>query len=93
MSCQTCDHTMQKVNDGAPRVFWCPRCGTIKTEFCDNVGDAQFNEPRIVQRTATLTEAIRDYLPGYSDPVAQREAQKPIDAALAAVDECCSEHD
>lgn len=28
MSCPTCDHTMQRL---AGHVFWCPRCGTLKT--------------------------------------------------------------
>ncbi len=28
MSCPTCDHTMQRVGQG---VFWCPRCGTLRT--------------------------------------------------------------
>lgn len=30
--CPTCGVTIQKVNDGIPRVWWCPRCGTIKSE-------------------------------------------------------------
>lgn len=28
MACPACDHTMQRL---APEVYWCPRCGTIKT--------------------------------------------------------------
>lgn len=28
MACPTCLHTMQSVGDG---VFWCPRCGSIRT--------------------------------------------------------------
>lgn len=33
MACPTCDHTMQRVGGGdeSPIVFWCPRCGTLKT--------------------------------------------------------------
>lgn len=27
MACPLCDHTMKLV---APRLWWCPRCGTIK---------------------------------------------------------------
>lgn len=42
MACQTCDHTMQ----GISRVFWCPRCGTIKMP-----GSApEFEAPSIVDR-------------------------------------------
>ena len=32
MACQTCDHTMQLMNDRNPSTFWCPRCGTLKCE-------------------------------------------------------------
>ena len=46
MSCKTCNHTMQRVNDGLPKVFWCPRCGTLKSE----VGYPEYEEPKIVQR-------------------------------------------
>ncbi len=32
MACPTCDHTMQNVGDNGGRtVFWCPRCGGLKT--------------------------------------------------------------
>jgi transposase len=34
MACPNCDHTMQQVSgpmiEAGNRVFWCPRCGTIK---------------------------------------------------------------
>lgn len=46
MACKTCDHTMQRVNDGTPFVYWCPRCGTLKTE----AGHPEFEEPKIVKR-------------------------------------------
>ena len=29
MACPVCDHTMEGIA-GAYRVFWCPRCGTMK---------------------------------------------------------------
>jgi Zn-finger nucleic acid-binding protein len=31
MACPTCSHTMQNLGVESERVFWCPRCGTIKT--------------------------------------------------------------
>lgn len=31
MACPTCDHTMEKISDGNGGVFWCRRCGTIKS--------------------------------------------------------------
>lgn len=40
MACHTCDHSMQRISE-TERVFWCPRCGSIKrvptgahTEVC-----------------------------------------------------------
>ncbi len=34
MACPACDHTMQNLGLTADRVFWCPRCGTIKSGDC-----------------------------------------------------------
>lgn len=32
MSCPNCDHTMQGITSNTSgRIFWCPRCGTLKT--------------------------------------------------------------
>lgn len=57
MACRTCDHTMQRVNEGVnPKVFWCPRCGTLKME----PGVPKFEEPKIVQRAFFLWEAAAD---------------------------------
>lgn len=47
--CPTCGVTMQKVNDGVPRTFWCPRCGTLKMEG----GMPEHEAPRFL-RTALL---------------------------------------
>lgn len=47
MACPTCDHTMHGVAE-KPRLFWCPRCGTIKYDEVgrlDNIG-----VPRLVER-------------------------------------------
>jgi hypothetical protein len=37
MPCKRCDHTMQGLHNNGPDstkyIFWCPRCGTLKTEF------------------------------------------------------------
>ena len=34
MSCDTCNHTMQNVGTAGKKdpLFWCPRCGTIKSD-------------------------------------------------------------
>lgn len=38
MACLICNHTMQGVgrNEAGFRQFWCPRCGTVKTENGDH---------------------------------------------------------
>lgn len=31
--CPTCGHTVQRINEGVnPKTWWCPRCGTLKTD-------------------------------------------------------------
>lgn len=32
MACPTCDHTMQNLGADDRRIFWCPRCGTIRDQ-------------------------------------------------------------
>lgn len=58
MPCQSCDHTMQRVNDGHPPTFWCPRCGTLKMEG----GVPEFEEPKLVNRAFRLCEQALDAL-------------------------------
>lgn len=31
MACPTCDHTMQNLGVNGQKIFWCSRCGTLKT--------------------------------------------------------------
>lgn len=35
MACPVCDHTMQNIGVQSGRMFWCPRCGTLKAESSD----------------------------------------------------------
>ena len=56
MACETCDHTMQRVNGGEPKVFWCPRCGTLKTEGVV----LEFELPKVVGRSHALCSSIDD---------------------------------
>jgi len=30
MACPNCDHTMQNLGVYNRRIFWCPRCGTLR---------------------------------------------------------------
>ena len=50
MSCPTCDHTMQNLGlaQSGARVFWCPRCGSLKTESTG--GFVETEQPALVQR-------------------------------------------
>lgn len=36
MPCPTCNETMQNVGATDQRIFWCPRCGTLKLESGDH---------------------------------------------------------
>lgn len=54
MSCPTCDHTMERITHaGEPvqAVFWCPRCGTIRTRM-DTMpaGESDDAVPKLVER-------------------------------------------
>ena len=71
--CPTCGVTMQKVNDGVPTVWWCPRCGTLK--FDKGVPDHE--APRI------LTTVLRN-LEHYDDTAGRKEEPGPICGVLWA---------
>lgn len=60
MSCPTCDHTMQSI---VPKVFWCPRCGTVKEEFLKQARTRDENNcfvPKLVDRCLEFSERLRD---------------------------------
>ncbi len=35
MPCDICNHTVQNISAEGQRIFWCPRCGSLKTETGD----------------------------------------------------------
>jgi hypothetical protein len=84
MPCPTCDHTLQHVNNGEPRVFWCPRCGTLKTEH----GVPEYEVPKLIQRIDVfLCRLETKRLPGR--PIC--EATRLLDeSAILGVRECIS---
>jgi hypothetical protein len=43
MPCPTCSHTLQNLglDQAGRRTFWCPRCGTLKTECQDGFEEHQ----------------------------------------------------
>lgn len=68
MACPTCGHTLQNLGlDPAPggterptrRVFWCPRCGTLREEISDGTG-AQTNDeaPKLVAHCREFEERV-----------------------------------
>lgn len=55
MPCPLCNHTMQNlgVATSGSRTFWCPRCGTLKTEHGDFT---ESESPRWTRLMATGNE-------------------------------------
>jgi len=81
MVCRTCDHTMQRVNEGIkPKVFWCPRCGTLKSEDCV----PEFAKPKTVER---LVRWADDLLQVANE--LEHEAKTRIQRIDAAIHEVC----
>lgn len=66
MACPTCDHTMHNLGiDGkgpvgmTRRVFWCPRCGTLREEVSDSGAAATHDEsPKLVGRCREFEEQV-----------------------------------
>lgn len=64
MACPTCGHTMQNLGvDSGPgptrRVFWCPRCGTLREELSDGTGAQTSDEaPKLVGRCREFGETL-----------------------------------
>jgi hypothetical protein len=65
MACPTCGHALQNLGLSAGpvgmtrRVFWCPRCGTLREELSD-AGACQTNDeaPRLVARCREFEERV-----------------------------------
>ena len=86
MACPICSHTMQSIgisNADDRRVFWCMRCGTLKTELPDSEVEVLIDDPlwigghhfshaevlAIVKRELKMVEHIKrlDWQPPESD--------------------------
>lgn len=50
MACDTCGHTMQSA---APSIWWCPRCGSLKTG-----APFAFERPKLVDRCREFEKLI-----------------------------------
>lgn len=51
MPCNICDHTMENLGVEGQRIFWCPRCGTVKAVMPD--GFENVSIPFWVRRAAS----------------------------------------
>ena len=53
MACEVCDSTVQNLGlaTSGARVFWCPRCGSLKTES-ENFSETE--KPSLVKRIEDL---------------------------------------
>ena len=63
---------MQKVNDGVPTVWWCPRCGTLK--FDKGVPDHE--APRFLKCVLTNLQHVND------TPMVPRDEPGPVCGVL-----------
>lgn len=71
MPCPTCDHTMQAVghetNMPTSYIYWCPRCGTMKSDATDDatgVGVPSLVD-RCVEFGGTLSDSDAGVSPAY----------------------------
>jgi hypothetical protein len=67
MACPTCDHSMHMVGKmmeplTAAAVFWCPRCGTLKSNVVvdGQPFDGSARVPKLVDRVIELGGLIAD---------------------------------
>lgn len=61
MSCPSCGHTMHNLGvepPGGRRVFWCPRCGTVKRDSGPNNFET-VSIPKLVSRVKSAVEMSR----------------------------------
>jgi hypothetical protein len=64
MPSPACRHTMQNLGATRDRIFWCPRCGTVKS---DTGGFENVNRPALVGLVATAEEmTVRTSVDGCS---------------------------
>jgi hypothetical protein len=55
MPCDFCGHTVQNIGNEHRRIFWCPRCGSLKDGRLSNTESADFSETTVPQ----LADQIR----------------------------------
>lgn len=63
MPCPSCDHTMHSLGrlESLDRIYWCPRCGTIRRLSPPASNNVVSDEtPLLVRRAAELAVVIHD---------------------------------
>lgn len=63
MPCKTCNHTMQLIASGTNySTFWCPRCGTTKTEseWTKHLPVEEWAVPKLIDRAAQALAILED---------------------------------
>jgi hypothetical protein len=64
MPCTICNHTVQNIGiegRGQRRIFWCPRCGSLKTERGDS---SDTRPPELVERVRAVAGTARECISG-----------------------------
>ena len=64
MACPTCSNTMQNLGVPDARVFWCSRCGTIRTFRSDGASESAV--PALIERIHNLKAVMTDRV-GFHD--------------------------
>lgn len=71
MPCPTCFHTIQRMTtkcEHNPGWFWCPRCGTLATQYCVFAADV----PALVGRAVKLADEVLSHV-GQNEAVIRLE--------------------
>lgn len=84
MPCETCNHTMQRVNVGDPDVYWCKTCGTIRSAGMV----PEFTAPKLVTDARSVCETFAPWRQphgGVSDFDDQDGARLMLDSIARAM--------
>jgi len=84
MACRTCTHTMQAIAD---KVFWCPRCGSLKFQYAK--GGDEWSEPKLIHRAFSLCEIALDLVAEFTSFHDETDNCIATEQCEQAVRECC----
>ncbi len=75
MACDTCSHTMQNLGVEGQRIFWCPRCGSLKTVV--GHADKEFTNTE----RPKLVDIAREFVRRFPDTDAGRQLKQQAEAS------------